>query len=72
MTEREPQPGWSDLGGQARKFHYFPDSVAGTRALCGKWAIFREHELQPDGGKASSSDCIGCTRKLRPARVLVT
>jgi hypothetical protein len=61
----EPQPGWSDLGGQARKYHYFPDMVAGTRALCGKWAIARSHSLQPETGQPSPDDCKACTRKLR-------
>lgn len=58
----ESNAGWSNLGGQSRKFHYFPDAAAGTRALCGKWAIFREHPLEPDDGK-SPDDCAACRRR---------
>lgn len=56
--------GWSNLGGQARKFHFFDDPEPGTRALCGKWEIFRRHELEPDTGNASPDDCAACRRKL--------
>lgn len=62
----EKLPGWSDLGGMARKFHYFRDNKFMEPALCNKWAIQRQHELQPDiGGAATSDDCVACTRKLR-------
>lgn len=58
-----PLGGWSDLGGQARKFHFFPAPARGTTALCGKWMIGREHELQADEG-TSVDDCVTCRRKL--------
>lgn len=61
--------GWTDFGGQARKFHYIPDDDA--RALCGKWGLspFRanareEARLQPDTGNATADDCKACRRKL--------
>jgi hypothetical protein len=56
--------GWSDLGGQARKFHYFVSDEPGTQALCNKWAIGRKHPLQPDGGKPSPDDCVACRRRF--------
>ncbi|MFL5910747.1 MAG: hypothetical protein ACJ768_09305 [Gaiellaceae bacterium] len=56
--------GWSFLGGQARKAHYFPSPTRGTQALCGKWMISIEHPLEPDNGKPSSDDCAACRRKL--------
>jgi hypothetical protein len=61
----EHSPGWSDLGGMARKFHYFPDNVGGTLALCGKWGIMRTHKLQPETGTKTPDDCVACTRRLR-------
>lgn len=61
---RQSNGGWSNLGGAARKFHFFDSSEAGTIALCGKWSIRRAHELQPDGGSASPDDCAGCRRKV--------
>jgi hypothetical protein len=67
VPEEEPEAdtsGWSDLGGQARKFHYFPNNTGGTRALCGKWGIFRSHELQADEGCPTKDDCVACARKL--------
>lgn len=60
--------GWSFLGGQARKAHYFPSPAAGTQALCGKWAIFRVHPLEPDDGR-SKDDCAACRRRLDAAAV---
>lgn len=61
--------GWTDFGGQARKFHYVPSDD--DRALCGKWglspfvAAAREKaHLQPDAGKPSPDDCVACRRKL--------
>jgi hypothetical protein len=63
--ERTPEPGWSDLGGMARKFHYFPDNEDGVRALCNKWMINRSHPLQPETGQPSKDDCAACARKLR-------
>lgn len=61
--------GWTNFGGQARKFHYIP--ADNDRALCGKWALSpfvakaREAaNLEPDTGKASPDDCAACRRKL--------
>jgi hypothetical protein len=63
-----PQEGWTDFGGQARKFHYIP--TGDDRALCGKWGLnpfigqAREKaRLQPDNGR-SVDDCKACRRKL--------
>lgn len=64
--------GWTDFGGQARKFHYVPANDA--RALCGKWGLSpyatnareRAH-LQPDTGNPSPDDCKACRRKLEAA-----
>lgn len=64
-----PLEGWTDFGGQSRKFHYMP--ADDDRAFCGKWgfspfvANAREHaRLQPDEGKPSPDDCKACRRKL--------
>lgn len=61
--------GWTDFGGQARKFHFIP--ADDDRALCGKWmlsplrAASREGaNLQPDTGSPSPDDCATCRRKL--------
>lgn len=56
--------GWSDLGAMARKFHYFDGPERGTRALCRKWAIGRNHPLQEDSGAPSPDDCAVCRRRL--------
>jgi hypothetical protein len=60
--------GWSDLGGQARKFHFFPSNEPGTRALCGKWMlspfVANHAHLQLDEGMANSGDCAACARKI--------
>lgn len=55
--------GWTFLGGQARKAHYFPEGE--IRALCGKWGRFNRHDpgLEPEGAP-SSDDCAACRRKL--------
>lgn len=61
--------GWTDFGGQSRKFHYIP--ADDPRALCGKWGLSpfveaareRAH-LQEDTGAASPDDCKACRRKL--------
>jgi hypothetical protein len=64
MTDTEQSDsGWSFLGGQARKAHWFPSSTSGTKSLCGKWAIWRVHPLEPDNG-ASKDDCAACRRAL--------
>lgn len=57
--------GWSNLGGRARKFHYFESAKRGTMALCGRWMIWQQHiPLEVDTGKATGADCVACTRKL--------
>lgn len=64
--------GWTDLGGQARKFHYFPEAVPSTRSFCGKWMLspfinaakVQYWNLQPDEGQTTPGDCAACTRKL--------
>lgn len=67
MTEPETPEGWTDFGGQARKFHYIP--ADDNEALCGKWALSpfvknaRSH-LEPDTGQPSKDDCVACRRKL--------
>jgi hypothetical protein len=61
--------GWTDFGGQSRKFHYIP--ADDSNALCRKWCLSplvsnareRAH-LQPDTGKPSPDDCKACRRKL--------
>lgn len=55
--------GWTFLGGQSRKAHYFPESE--TRALCGKWARFDRPDpgIEPETGP-SIDDCAPCRRKL--------
>lgn len=61
--------GWTDFGGQARKFHYVP--ADNQRALCGKWGLSpfvadarQKANLQADTGKPSPDDCKACRRKL--------
>jgi hypothetical protein len=61
--------GWTDFGGQARKFHYIP--ADDPQALCGKWGLSpfvgearEKAHLQADTGKASPDDCVACRRKL--------
>lgn len=65
------QEGWTDFGGQARKFHFIPGDDPDGRALCGKWGLSpfvkdaRAHaHLQPDDGNPGSDDCKACRRKL--------
>lgn len=67
MSAPNPE-GWTDFGGQSRKFHYIP--ADDERALCGKWGLSpfvanarEEAGLQPDNG-TSSDDCKACRRKL--------
>lgn len=70
----ETREGWTDFGGQARKFHFIP--AEDKTALCGKWMIspfadeaeFREKRLHPETGP-SSDDCVACRRKLEKRRV---
>lgn len=67
MTEPEQsnnQGGWSNMGGQARKFHYFDSNEPAAVALCGKWGIWRSHALQVDNGQPGPDDCVVCRRKL--------
>lgn len=59
----ESTAGWSNLDGQARKFHYFLDNRRGTEALCNRWMIFDAHELEEDGDE-TVYDCALCRRKL--------
>ena len=69
MTE-----GWTNFGGQSRKFHYIP--AENDRALCGKWALSpfagkdarQLANLQPDDGP-SKDDCVACRRKLDRRRL---
>lgn len=66
----ETREGWTDFGGQARKFHYIP--ADNDRALCGKWGLSpfvgggarEKANLQPDTGTPSPDDCAACRRKL--------
>jgi hypothetical protein len=64
----EPIAGWTDFGGQSRKFHFIPADT--NRALCGKWGLSpfigdaRElAHLQAEDGR-SPNDCVACRRKL--------
>lgn len=69
MTPSEQtDSGWTDFGGQARKFHYVP--ADDDRALCGKWGLSpfvqdvrSKTRFQPDTGP-SPDDCAACRRKL--------
>lgn len=60
------QEGWTNFGGQARKFHFLPADE--DTALCKKWGlgfgVTRERvDLQPENGP-SPDDCVSCRRKL--------
>lgn len=62
-----PSFGWTDFGGQARKFHYVPEGE--PQALCDKWGVspFVSREavpFSPDEGQSGPDDCAACTRKL--------
>lgn len=68
-SEQSVNEGWTDFGGQSRKFHYIPATEEG-RALCGKWGLSpfvakarEQAHLQPDNGP-SKDDCVACRRKL--------
>lgn len=51
--------GWTNLGGQSKKWHYIIDG----RSLCHKWMVWKTHELE-QGEDDSPDNCADCRRRL--------
>lgn len=65
-----PAPhGWTDFGGQSRKFHYVPED--GPEALCKKWGLSpfvkdvrAQTRFEAPDSPPSNDDCKECRRRL--------
>ena len=52
--------GWTNFGGQSRKWHYIGED---GRSLCGKWAAWKPHRLE-QGDNGSPDNCASCRRRF--------
>ena len=52
--------GWTNFGGQSRKWHYIGED---GRSLCGKWAAWTRGPFE-QGMDESPDNCAACRRRL--------